>query len=347
MESQVQSPRKSQALDLKTTVHYGKLVALAEAVNHLGATMVPLVSRKPEELTNPTSGVYEKICNDPSYADIVDVDFLKNYKLLYNVQMNDDTIIGIQLGYYGFIAQNKNAPYNYVMAIRGTQAAVEWFDDALINPLPFKDVANGGQVAAGFLALFESGLLVTPPDVKNGTLPLLKLKDVAANPTWAMPDAGKVPTVISGHSLGSALATLYAISTANNSGGQSGDLSVYTFASPMVGDQTFANTYNNSPLQNYRICNIQDKIPTLPIWPIPLPNVPIPPNIYEQVGGEYPIDSSKYPEIYNKLDTKEDQQKAKGCAHVLPTYLYVLEKMASMNPNQDMLNADGCGCLSK
>lgn len=341
MESQVKSPVKAQAMDLKTAVEYGKLVALAEAVNHLGATMIPLVSRKPEDTINPTSGVYQKICDDPSYADIVDVDFLKNYNLLYNVQMNDDTLIGIQLAYYGFVAQNKNFPHNYVMAIRGTQAQVEWFDDALINPLPFNDVKNGGQVAAGFLTLFESGLLVTPPDVKNGTLPLLKLKDVAANPTWAMPDAGKVPTVICGHSLGSALATLYAISTANNSGGKSGDLSVYTFASPMVGDQTFANTYNNSPLDNYRICNIQDVIPTLPVWNKDNKNV------YVQVGGEYPIDSSKYPEIYNNKDNDQDKQKTDGCAHVLPTYLYVLEQMASMKPKPDMLNADGCGCLSK
>jgi len=342
MESQVKSSVKAQAMDLQTAVNYGKLVALAEAVNHLGATMVPLVSRKPEDLANPTSGVYEKICNDPSYADIVDVNFLKNYKLLYNVLMNDDTIIGIQFAYYGFVAQNKNFPYNYVMAIRGTQAQVEWIDDALINPLPFTDVTNGGQVAAGFLTLFESGQLLTPPDVKNGTLPLLRLKDVAKNPTWAMPDAGKVPTVICGHSLGSALATLYAISTANNSGGQSGDLSVYTFASPMVGDQTFADTYNKSPLENYRICNIQDVIPTLPIWNDNNNN-----NVYVQVGGEYPIDSSKYPEIYHQQDNDQDKEKTKGCAHVLPTYLYVLEKMANMNPNQDMLNADGCGCLSK
>lgn len=341
MDSQVKSPAKAQAMNLQTAVNYGKLVALAEAVNHLGATMVPLVSRKPEDLSNPPLVVYEKICNDPSIADIVDVNFLKNYKLLYNVQMNDDAVIGIQFAYFGFIAQNRNAPYEYVMAIRGTQAEVEWIDDALINPLPFKDVTNGGQVVAGFLALFESGWLATPADVKIGTLPRLRLKDVAANPTWAMPDAGKVPMVICGHSLGSALATLYAISTANNSGGNCGDLSVYTFASPMVGDQTFANTYNNSPLENYRICNIQDVIPTLPIWNKDNKN------IYVQVDGEVQIDSSKYPEIYHQKDNDDDKTKTNGCAHVLPTYLYVLEKMANMNPNQDMLNPDGCGCLPK
>lgn len=337
MESQVKTSVKSQALDLQKATHYARLVNLADAVYRKATTM----KQPPKDPANPPAAVYQEAINDAEFTAVVDVDFLKNYNLLYSVQMNDDTIIGIQFAYFGFVAQNKNAPYNYVIAIRGTEAGAEWFDDDLINPLPFKDLANGGQVPAGFLTLFESGQLLKPSGVDSNTLPLLKLKDVAANPTWAMPDAGKVPTVVCGHSLGCALATLYAISTANNSGGQSGDLTVYTYASPMVGDQTFVNTYNSSPLQTFRICNVQDAVPTLPIWPGP--NLQ---NLYVQVAGEYPIDSSKYPEIYYATDTDSDQKKTLGCAHVLPTYLYVLEKLASMNPNQNMLNAMACGCLS-
>ena|ERR1022692_496584 len=67
---------------------------------------------------------------------------------------------------------------------------------------------------------------------------------------------------ITGHSLGSALATLLALDVVENSA--FAKPSVTTLASPMVGDTQFARTYNTEVPDTWRIANWMDLVPKLP-----------------------------------------------------------------------------------
>lgn len=69
---------------------------------------------------------------------------------------------------------------------------------------------------------------------------------------------------ITGHSLGGALSTVSAIHIAKLFGPQKIKC-IYTYASPKVGNQTFANEYNNLlEKKTFRIANTKDIVPKLP-----------------------------------------------------------------------------------
>jgi hypothetical protein len=245
---------------------------------------------------NPPVSVYPKFIQD-------------NYQLVFNIQMTDFFFFNQTPSYYGFIAKSRTAPYNYVVALRGTLTWEEWFDDFDDFPTAFERAPNGGHVASGFYTIFQSLTLNVP-----GKGPAnLKLIDAAAEPTLTFDDAGKVPVVVAGHSLGAALATMYAAYMAN-SGPNGQALSVFTYASPKVGDSAFAAMYNKAVPENYRIYNKPDIVP----------HVPLDPDIfdpYDQVAGGYQINSRSYKSVRHSLE----------CYHSLKTYLFVLG--GGVNPN--------------
>jgi hypothetical protein len=77
----------------------------------------------------------------------------------------------------------------------------------------------------------------------------------------------KVPSrrlVITGHSLGSALATLTVPLAVRLAGGVEGKVQHYNQASPRVGDPSFAAFFNSLDAPTYRLVNIEDVVPTLP-----------------------------------------------------------------------------------
>ena len=260
-------------INLDLAVQYGNCVEAAYTVYNNDPTNV-----------NPPVTAY------PSFIQA-------GYRLMFNIQMTDFDPFNKTPSYYGFIAQSLAAPYNYVVAIRGTLTWEEWYDDFDFFQTPFNSAPNGGKVARGFYKLFESLLLNDPA---TGTT-TMKLMDTAVKPSLIFDNPGKTPVVIAGHSLGAALTTMYAAYMA--AAGPNGEnLSVYTFASPKVGDVTFADTYNNLVPANYRIYNKPDLVPDLPVGG------------FEQVGGGYEIDSKDYPEIRRSL----------LCYHSLLTDLYIL-----------------------
>lgn len=313
MESQV----KSLSVSLSEAVQYAKLVDLADLVYKQA-----VANSDTSTQLNPSIKAYQDICKN--YPDRVDKDFMTDYKVLYNVQMNDIIVPGnLDLVYYGFIAQHTSTK-DYVIAIRGTETQLEAIADAFFVPTTFKEFNNNALVPSGFYDLYESGLIVSPPDAATQIVPLL-LNIVAADPALMMPDAGNVRTVVAGHSLGATLATYYAAASTTGLG-KGLDLSVYTYASPMTGDATFADAYNNSVTDNYRIYNVPDVVPKLPVY---LENNV---NIYTQVAGGYKIDSSQYPSV----------NPGAGCAHQLPVYLYTLERLNGTD-NPDLLNPAAIG----
>jgi hypothetical protein len=319
MESQV----KSLSVSLSEAVQYAKLVNLADIIYKQAVK-----EKDTSTQLNPSLQAYQDICNNEDYQALVDKDFMTNYNVLYNVQMNDIIVPGkLDLVYYGFIAQH-NSTQDYVIAIRGTENEFEVIADAFFVPTTFKEFNNKALVPSGFYDLYESGLIVSPHDATTQIVPLL-LKIVAGDPALMMPDARNVRTVVAGHSLGATLATYYAAASSTGLG-KGLDLSVYTYASPMTGDATFADTYNNSVADNCRIYNVPDVVPKVPEY---FENGV---NIYTQVAGGYKIDSTQYPLV----------NPGAPCAHQLPVYQYTLERLNGTD-NPDILNFGDGGCRAK
>lgn len=230
-----------------------------------------------------------------------------NYEVILNVQMTDFFLGQKVPKYYGFFAWNATRS-ELVLAIRGTQTWREWwddFDDALV---PFPYMTGAGNVANGFLKLYET-LAVTVPD---SDAPARLLKDevnVLGNTNYTV--------IANGHSLGSALVTLYAAHIASQ-----GQISptVYTLASPRVGDKGFVDAYNKIVKTNYRIYNWPDLVPRFPKDPF---------DYYYHVKGGYEVDSLEHP-LTVKMTV--------DCFHSIYTYLYLLGA-----PSSILGGLSGCG----
>jgi hypothetical protein len=209
--------------------------------------------------------------------------------------------------FYGIIAASQAAPSAVVVAIRGTQGAIEWWDDLHFGLVPFSQNPAAGEVAEGFDSIYET-LRVTPVgrafDVTftSGSF----AEDVRRTLAPFGFTATKTPAalVATGHSLGSALISLYVLDNA----AKYPELrpAVYTFASPRVGDVRFVGSFNALQLTSYRIANLPDLVPYLP----------------PEVLGFAHVDQLV------AVDSTRSARWTLACAHALNTYLHVLEPAA-------------------
>lgn len=157
---------------------------------------------------------------------------------------------------YGYLAQSSADPTVFVAAVRGTNGAIEWFEDSLFSQVPHP---VAGKVEAGFWGIYAS-MQYSPVDGK--ALPAAQGIAAAVGP-------GTV-TVL-GHSLGSALATYLTFDLAGLLGPR---VSSCFFASPKPGDDVFAKAFN-ARVQTYQVFNFDlDVVPRLPFGSYAeLPNV--------------------------------------------------------------------------
>jgi predicted lipase len=119
------------------------------------------------------------------------------------------------------------------------------------------------------------------------------------------------PTVVTGHSLGSALATLFVL---ENSVKGKFDISlISTLASPKVGNLEFKHVFGGLTLTSWRIFNIPDVVPKVP------PTIPFILD-YEHVDVAYSFDSSSF------------AKKNLGCYHSMDTYLHWLNNSLPLAP---------------
>lgn len=114
-----------------------------------------------------------------------------------------------------------------------------------------------GEIHAGFGVIYQSFTYVQVNTQQQYTL-----EQVLSN----MPKA-----VVTGHSLGGALATLLTLDIALNDSLQTVVTAAYSFASPMVGNPDFVNCFNAQVAPNghfiqgnYRIANGWDEVPWMP-----------------------------------------------------------------------------------
>ena len=104
--------------------------------------------------------------------------------------------------FFGFLARSKSDPTLYAVAIRGTADAAEWAINAQFVPEPFAGVA--ATVEHGFFGLYETLKLYDLHGQVIGTN--------AVDGVLKVIGGGRV--VVTGHSLGSAVATFFSLDLA-------------------------------------------------------------------------------------------------------------------------------------
>jgi triacylglycerol lipase len=233
--------------------------------------------------------------------------------------------------FYGIIVHQTANPDNRIVAIRGTEGIVEWLDDsASIIMTPFKQVPSAGRVAFGFDKIYSTMKVVPVPLAAfnlsaeaepeltgsfGDQLEELALRHEVARGFISPPPEGRArrnrPTIVTGHSLGSALATLFVL---ENSVKGKFDISlISTLASPKVGNLEFKHLFDALPLTSWRIVNVRDVVPKVP------PTIPFILD-YEHIDTAYSFDSWLF------------AKKNLGCYHSLDTYLHWLNNSLPVAP---------------
>ena len=265
----------------------------------------------PTDTMNPATAVtwgpfiqaaYDQYTSDPSQPNPAAIKNMPaGYTLVRTIQMTDFFGPVQSRVFYGFIAVGGD-PKTAVVALRGTATNTEWWDDLHWDLVPFTQVPNGGKVAQGFLDIYNTYGTMTPGQQQSTQASPAFAAEVAQAVASGL-EAGldpALPTVVCGHSLGGALATLL---VADMTGTTPLKPQAWTFASPRVGDAVFAARYGGLSTVSWRIYNQVDVVPYFP--------VDVADN-YQPVTAGYAINSLG---------------KAKwslSCAHALNTYLHVL-----------------------
>ncbi|MBV8575548.1 MAG: lipase family protein, partial [Acetobacteraceae bacterium] len=249
-------------------------------------------------------------------------DFPPGYRLTGWVQMKDFVVFETGPTFYGFIAQSEQDPGRFVLALRGTQTPEEWWDDFVsLLKVPFS-VPGCGSVAEGFDRIYQTLEIVAVPTgaAAASAVPMslsaaggfsrqvaTLVARASAVRAQSAGDAASVMTVV-GHSLGSALATLYTLENAHEDRVRHPLLC--TFASPRVGDDAFVAAFSALPLTSWRIVNKPDVVPMLP----------------PEIGGFAHVPQEI---AYDSLSTTKLDI---GCWHAMATYLSLLDKSRQPDP---------------
>jgi triacylglycerol lipase len=166
-----------------------------------------------------------------------------------------DQRLGIDLSkrvFYGFLAKGKTDPTLFVVAVRGTDGLVEWLIDAKFLLVRHPTYPTT-QVEQGFWGIYQTMSLV---ETATGTA-----HAIAAD--WIATMVGTGSVTITGHSLGSALATYLTLDVAVKLGSR---VTACLFASPRTGDAAWAAFFDTKvttyQLYNY-ILDVVSHVPTL------------------------------------------------------------------------------------
>jgi triacylglycerol lipase len=155
--------------------------------------------------------------------------------------------------FYGFLARNKTDPNSFVVAVRGTDGLVEWLIDAEFLLVRHPNYP-ATQVEQGFWGIYQTMSLL---DIATGTT-----YAIAADGIAAMVGAAGSATV-TGHSLGSAIATYLTFDVAVKLGSRA---TACLFASPRTGDAAWAALFDTK-VTTYQLCNyildVVTQVPTL------------------------------------------------------------------------------------
>jgi hypothetical protein len=160
---------------------------------------------------------------------------------------------------FGLMGHNTDSRIAFV-SFRGTSDLAEWLEDFDFIPRTYLPVTGFGQVHAGFQDVYE-----------------LVRGNIAAN--LAAATAGCDQILVTGHSLGAALAVLAAPDIFRAMPPNTIEPRLVTFAGPRVGLGDFAAAFNAAIESCFRVVNFLDIVPLVPPAP------------YVHVGAEVAVDS--------------------------------------------------------
>jgi predicted lipase len=160
---------------------------------------------------------------------------------------------------FGLIGHNPTSRTAF-LSFRGTSDIAEWVANIDAIPDDYRPIGGFGQVHSGFQDVYE-----------------LVRQDIAANLATATADCDQI--LITGHSLGAALAVLAAPDVARNMPPNTIEPRLITFAGPRVGLSDFVASFNAAIESCFRVVNFLDLVPYLPPTP------------YVHVGAQITVDS--------------------------------------------------------
>lgn len=164
---------------------------------------------------------------------------------------------------FGFMAESDT---EIVIALRGTDSFKDNESDQDLYQLPYPFIRQAGLTHRGFTCIYQS----TRDDLIRQLARLAPAKRL----------------LITGYSLGAAVATLAALDIAVNTAFRRP--SVYTYGSPRTGDPHFASRYNQLVRSSFRVFNVHDVIPTIPDRNY-FPPFTARGLYYRHVGHKYPV----------------------------------------------------------
>lgn len=149
---------------------------------------------------------------------------------------------------------SNNSVYPNIIAFTGSSYLNEWYVDFNYPQIPGEQLNNykkGVDVHRGFYDLYMS--------CRNELWNIYNSNSVMQNSNLSPSDsASQNQLIITGHSLGGALATICAFDFAGTSP------IVYTFAAPRSGNDIYAKLNDNLNPYFLRVFNSEDVVPTLP-----------------------------------------------------------------------------------
>ncbi|MBO0863617.1 MAG: lipase family protein [Mycobacterium sp.] len=160
---------------------------------------------------------------------------------------------------FGLMGHNATTGTAFV-SFRGSSDTADWLADFDAIPETYLPVTGFGEVHAGFQDVYE-----------------LVRKNIAANLATATAKCNQI--LVTGHSLGAALAVLAAPDIFKNMPPNTIEPRLITFAGPRVGLTGFAAAFNTAIESCFRVVNYLDIVPYVPPAP------------YVHVGTEIVIDS--------------------------------------------------------
>ncbi len=145
---------------------------------------------------------------------------------------------------FGLVAWSEAAK-TALVAFRGTQSIWDWINDLDAIAIPYTAVAGSGHVHMGFQLVYEH--------VRQSVAKLLA----------ACKGAQRI--LVTGHSLGAAVAILSGFELAKTTGIVT---ELYTLAGPRTGAPDFSGAYSGVVPICYRVVNFMDVVPQVPLPPL-------------------------------------------------------------------------------
>lgn len=161
---------------------------------------------------------------------------------------------------YGLVFRSLAPPWRYVFAFRGTDCAMDMFDDCGVEPQPFAPfetqaaIPEHVRVESGFNDMYKTG----DGDVASMQQQLFALLDKYHASSKPIEELH-----VTGHSLGAALSQLFMLDLAHSR--PTIPAANVNFASPRVGNKGFVQHFEEaSPGSTLRVQNVYDAVPHLP-----------------------------------------------------------------------------------